>query len=133
MSLKIFELINIVLSAIVGGLYWGPWLALARSLKEFDPDVFLAIVNRLNKNMAPVMTALTPFALLSTIPVLVISYDNQSTTFYLTLIRFALFTIALLVTVFIEVPMSNKLYHGMFRRYQTIGNDFEIAGGSFMC
>ena len=28
MTLKICELINIVLSALVGGMYWGPWLAL---------------------------------------------------------------------------------------------------------
>ena len=46
MTLKIFEIINIMLAAIVGGMYWGPWLALSRSLKEFNPVVFLAVVSR---------------------------------------------------------------------------------------
>ena len=26
MTLKIFELISIILSDLVGGMYWGPWL-----------------------------------------------------------------------------------------------------------
>jgi hypothetical protein len=56
---------SIVLLASVGGLYWGPWLALTRSMATFDPETFLVIVKRLNRNMAPIMTILMPVALLS--------------------------------------------------------------------
>ena len=82
MTLKIFELVNIVLLTLVSGMYWGPWLALSRSLATLEPPVFLAIVHRLNLNMAPLMTVLMPVALLSTIPVLIsrIASDHRPST-----------------------------------------------------
>jgi uncharacterized membrane protein len=109
MTLKIVELINIILSAIVGGMYWGPWLALTKSLKKLDTKVFLAVVSRLNQNMAPLMTVLSPLSLVTTILVLIISYNNQNTTFYFTLAGFMLFLIALIVTMTIEVPIVKQI------------------------
>lgn len=109
MVIKLLQLANLLLSASVGGLYWGPWLALSRSLHTFDAGVFLAIVHRLNRNMAPVMTVLTPLALLSTLPTLVTSFRSQPTTFYLTLAGFMCFLMALIVTVRIEVPIVRQM------------------------
>lgn len=62
------------------------------------PEVFLAIVDRMNRNIAPVMTVLMPAALLSIIPVLFLSYQKQLLTFYLTAMAFGSFIVALLVT-----------------------------------
>ena len=109
MSLKIFELVSVVFLTLVSGMYWGPWLALSRSLATFEPPVFLAIVHRLNLNMAPLMTILMPVALLSAVPVLFISYSARPQTFYLTLAGFALFVVTLLVTVLIEVPIAKQI------------------------
>jgi hypothetical protein len=109
MTLKICELVSIVLSAFVGGMYWGPWLALSRSMRTFNPDVFLELVDRMNRNMESVMTISTPVALLSTAPVLFFSYRERPRTFYLTLIGVALFVVALLVTVLIEVPIVKQI------------------------
>jgi len=103
------ELVSIVLSALVGGMYWGPWLALSRSLKTFNPEVFLAVVDRLNQNMAGLMTILTPLSLLSILPVLALSYARQPVTFFLYLAGFFCFLIALLVTVLIEVPIVKQI------------------------
>ncbi|WP_338874036.1 DUF1772 domain-containing protein [Spirosoma sp. SC4-14] len=111
MTLKCFELINLVLSALVGGMYWGPWLALSRSLNTFDPGVFLAITHRLNQNMAGLMTYLTPLGLLSTLPTLYLSFGSQPTTFWFTLAGFIGFLTALLVTVWIEVPLVMQIVH----------------------
>jgi hypothetical protein len=99
MTLKIWELISIILSAVVGGMYWGPWLALSRSMNTFKPDVFLDVVDRMNRNMAGLMTALVPLALLSIPPVLFFSYNRRPRTFYLDLMGFAVFIVALVVTV----------------------------------
>jgi len=55
------------------------------------------------------MTIQTPVALLSLIPVLVISYSERPTTFYLNLTGFALFIIALLVTTLVEVPIVKQI------------------------
>jgi uncharacterized membrane protein len=107
--MKIWELISIVLSVLVSGMFWGPWLALSRSFSIFKPEIFLAIVHRMNRNMASVMTILMPAALLSIVPVLLISYNEQPRTFYLTLTGFALFIVALLVTVLVEVPIVKQI------------------------
>jgi uncharacterized membrane protein len=107
--LKTLELISIVLAAFVGGMFWGPWLALSRSMKTFAPDVFLAVVHRMSPNMASVMTAMMPIGLLSMLPVLALSYGGRPATFYLTLGAFALFAGALLVTLIIEVPIVKQI------------------------
>ena len=107
MALKLFELINIVLLLLVSGMYWGPWLALTRSIGTFEPDVFLAIVQRLNRNMEPLMTVLLPVALLSTLPVLF--FASRPAMFYLTLMGFLLFVATLLVTAFVEVPIVKQI------------------------
>jgi uncharacterized membrane protein len=93
----------------MAGMFHGPWIALSRSMSSFAPEVFLAIVDRMNRNMAPVMTVLMPAALLSIIPVLFLSYQEHPLTFYLNAAAFALFIIALLVTVLIEVPIVEEI------------------------
>jgi len=107
--MKIWELISIVLSILVSGMFWGPWLALSRYMAAFEPKVFLAIVNQLNRNMAPVMTILMPAALLSLVPVLFLSYNERPATFYLALTGLALFLIPLLVTMRVEVPIVKQI------------------------
>ena len=107
--MKTWELISIVLAAMVAGMFHGPWIALSRSMSTFEPEVFLAIVDRMNRNMAPVMTVLMPAALLSIVPVLLLSYHERPLTFYLNAAAFALFIVALLVTVLVEVPIVEEI------------------------
>ena len=78
-------------------------------MATFEPEVFLAIVHRMNRNMAPLMTFLMPVALLSTVPVLFLSYRKQPTTFYLSLAGLLLFIVTLLVTVLVEVPIVKQI------------------------
>jgi uncharacterized membrane protein len=78
-------------------------------MKSFAPEVFLAIVDRMNRNMAPVMTVLMPCTMLSIIPLLLFSYHQQPTVFYLSSAAFLLFLVALLVTVVIEVPIVQQI------------------------
>jgi len=109
MNLKTWELTSIFLSALVTGVFWGPWLGLSRSITTFSADVFLAIGHRMIRNLAPVMPFLMPAAILSIVPVLVISFPERPRTFYFTLAGFALFSIALLVTLIVEVPIDNRI------------------------
>jgi uncharacterized membrane protein len=109
MALETCQLVSVVLLAVLGGLYWGPWLALTRSMATFEPGVFLSIVKRMNRNMAPIMTILMPVALVSTLPVLALSYAHRRPTFYLTLSALALFVITLLVTMLVEVPLVQQM------------------------
>jgi uncharacterized membrane protein len=109
MALKIFELISILLAALVMGVFWGPWVALSRSIATFSPEVFLAVVHRQAKNLAPLMTFLMPVSLLSILPVLFLSFTVRHATFYLYLAGFVLFIVALLVTMLIEVPIVKQI------------------------
>ena len=109
MVLKTLELISILIAAFVGGMFWGPWLGLTRSMNTFAPDVLIAIVQRMNRNMSAVMTPMLPIALLAMIPVLIASGMVQSAVFATTLAGFALFLVTLLVTMFIEVPIVKQI------------------------
>jgi uncharacterized membrane protein len=107
--MKAWELVSIVFSTLVSGMFWGPWLALTRSMSALEPEIFLAVVRRLNLNMAPVMTFLMPVALLSLVPVLVISYGERPETFALYVAGLVLFLVALLVSVLVEVPIVKQI------------------------
>ncbi|MEY2616824.1 MAG: hypothetical protein QOH78_2597 [Verrucomicrobiota bacterium] len=107
--MKTWQLISIVLSALTVGMFHGPWIALSRSMKTFSPEFFLEIVDRMNRNMAPVMTVLMPGTMLAIIPVLLFSYRQQPMVFYLSAVALLLFLIALLVTVVIEVPIVQQI------------------------
>ena len=110
MAFKILELFNIVLAAFVGGMYWGPWLALSRSLDTFEPPVFLAVVRRLNDNMAGLMTVLSPLSLAANVAAAVCFFvDNRMSAFYLTVAGLVLFAFAVVVTVTIEVPIVKQI------------------------
>ncbi|HLW83105.1 MAG TPA: DUF1772 domain-containing protein [Candidatus Acidoferrales bacterium] len=95
--------------ALVTGVFWGPWLGLSRSIATFQPEVFLAIGHRMIRNLAPIMPFLMPAAMLSLVPVLVLSYGERSQTFCLNLAALALFIIALLITLIVEVPIDNQI------------------------
>jgi uncharacterized membrane protein len=118
-TMKTWELISIVLSALVAVMFHGPWAALSRSMSTFMPEVFLAIIDRMNRNMAPVMTVLMPAALLSIIPVLFLSYHEQPLPFYLSATAFVLFIVALLVTVLVEVPIVEEIATWIVSRLPT--------------
>lgn len=109
LTMKTWGLVSIVLSALTAGMFHGPWIALSRSMKTFPPEVFLAIVDRMNRNMAPVMTVLMPATLLCIILVLLLSYRVQPLTFYLSATAFMFFIMALLVMVFVEIPIVQKI------------------------
>jgi uncharacterized membrane protein len=90
-------------------MFHGPWIALSRSMKTFSPEVFLEIVDRMNRNMAPVMTVLMPGTMLSIIPLLLLSYHQRPMVFYLSMAALLLFLLALLVTVVVEVPIVQQI------------------------
>jgi hypothetical protein len=109
MTLKLFEILSILLAALVTGMFLGPWLALSRSIRTLTPEVFLAVVHRMSANMASVMTPLMPVAWVSMVPVLFLSHREKPFLFSLTLIGMALFAVALLVTLIVEVPIVKHI------------------------
>lgn len=106
MILHLLELGSILLVTLVFGVFWGPWLALSRSMASFEPAVFLPLVDRMNKNLAGAMTVLMPLTLASLIAVLVFS---RGTDFVLVLASLAAFIVSVVVTMAVEVPQVKTI------------------------
>lgn len=105
-ALQIWQLINILLSALVTGVFWGTWLGLSRSMSTFSAETFLTIADAMIGNLGTIMAILMPAAILSTLPVLYLLYRRRSPAFYTTLIGFGFFVVALLITLMVEVPLD---------------------------
>ncbi len=109
MSLKICEFVSLLLLTFVSGMYWGPWLGVSRSFSTFEPDVLLAVVEKMGHNLGSLMTVLVPAALLSVVPVLVLSFRGHPAIFFLALSALLLFVLTLAVTMLIEVPIVGQM------------------------
>lgn len=108
-ALEIWQFISILLSALVMGVFWGTWLGLSRSIALLTPETFLTIGHAMIGNLGLIMAILMPAGILAMLPVLFLLYRRRSRALYPTLIGFALFIIALAVTLIVEVPIDNQI------------------------
>jgi uncharacterized membrane protein len=106
--LRLLDVLAITLAALVLGVFWGPWLALTRSIRTLAPDVFLVVVHRLDKNLGGIMGVLFPVTMVSLIAVSVLSFGHP-VAFWLSVAAFVLFLVALVVTAVIEVPIVKQI------------------------
>jgi uncharacterized membrane protein len=106
--LRLLDILAVVLAALVVGVFWGPWLALTRSIGTFAPEVFLTVVHRLDRNLGRNMTVLFPLALASVVAVLILTI-REPISFLLELGAFLLLVLTLVVTAAIEVPIVTRI------------------------
>jgi hypothetical protein len=111
MALKLLDILSIALATLVFGVFWGPWLALSRSIAGFPADVFLAVVHRMDRNLAPTMTFLMPASMLSIALVALFSFPHHRTPFVLSVGALLLFGVAAAVTAIVEVPIVARIRH----------------------
>ena len=109
LPLRTWQFINILLSALVTGVFWGTWLGLSRSMASLTPETFLTIGHAMIGNLGTIMALLMPAAMLATLPVLWLLYRRRSKALYPTLAGLALFIVALLITLLVEVPIDNQI------------------------
>ena len=109
MMLELAELLSLLLTALLTGMYLAPWVALSRSMHTFTPEVFLAVVGRLNRNMAPFMTVLLPLTLLSLLSVTLLACGHAPLLAWTGLANLLLSALTLAVTVGIEVPIVQQI------------------------
>ena len=111
MLLNLLDVAAITLSALVLGVFWGPWLALTRSLDTFSAPVFLQVVHRLDRNLGRSMTILYPITLVAIVAMLVVSFRCTAAAFWLVAAGLAMFVLALVVTTVVEVPIVANIRH----------------------
>jgi len=80
--LEISEFIALILTALVIGVFWGPWIAISRSMATFKIETFLEITRRMNQNLEGVMSILMPLNLLSIFILLILTFNNKLESFY---------------------------------------------------
>ena len=99
---KIVETVSILLASLVFGVFWGPWIALTRSIRSLTPEVFLEVVHRLDKNLGGLMSVLMPVTILSLVPAL---FLTRGIPLLLSIAALVLFVVTLVVTAAVEVPV----------------------------
>lgn len=109
MLLNLLDIVTITLAALVLGVFWGPWLALTRSLDALAAPVFLQVVHRLDRNLGRSMTILYPITLVAIVVMLIVSFRCTAAAFWLVAAGLAMFVLALIVTSTIEVPIVAKI------------------------
>ena len=105
----VVQLVGLLLVALVVGVYWGPWVALTRSLARLDVEIFLPTVKQLNANLGGLMTVLVPLALLAQVGMLVVDFGRGPLSFTLAAIALLLFIVTVVVTVLTEVPIVKQV------------------------
>jgi hypothetical protein len=105
-ALEICQFVNILLLALITGVFWGTWLGLSRSMTSLSRQTFVEVGHAMIGNLGTIMAILMPAAMLATLPVLYLLYREQVKAFYVTLAGFMLFVVALLITLLVEVPLD---------------------------
>ena len=109
-TLRIAQFANVVLFALVMGVFWGTWFSLSRSIASITPESFLEIGHVMIANLAKPMSVLMPAALISSVIVLVLLVRHaRGSAVYLTLIGLLLMISALVVTLTVNVPIDDEI------------------------
>ena len=109
-SLRIAQFVNVVLFALVMGVFWGTWFSLSRSIASITPDSFLEIGHLMIANLATPMSVLMPAALISSVIVLLLLVRHaRGSAVYLAALSLLLMIAALIVTLTVNVPIDNEI------------------------
>jgi uncharacterized membrane protein len=120
--MELIQFIALFLLLLVSGVFWGPWLALHRSLEVFSANELIHIVNTMAKNLAMPMRILLPACIVFMILTAWFYPQKELTGFYLSVASIILIIIALLITLLVEVPIVSQI-----RKWttETIPSDWE--------
>jgi uncharacterized membrane protein len=108
-KLRIAQFTNILLFALVMGVFWGTWFSLSRSIASITPAVFLEIGHTMINNLGRPMSILMPAALVSSAALLIVLFRQRGTAFYLALAGLLLMAGALVVTLVVNVPIDYEI------------------------
>ena len=109
MHLQIIQFITLFLLLLVTGVFWGPWLALHRSLYAFNEEEFLKITKVLAANLGRPMQLLMPMCILFMLVSVLLHPHKGSLNFFIILASFCFILLTLVITLMIELPIVNKI------------------------
>jgi hypothetical protein len=109
MTSKLVSLLALFLLALVTGVFWGTWFTLTRSIETFSASEFIHIGQTIIANVAWPMRMLMPACIVFMILSAWLVPERRSAAFSLSVAACLLIVIALLITLFVEVPIDNQI------------------------
>src|SRR5215207_1350762 len=110
MLVKLAHLVSIMLYVLVAGVMWGTWLALGRTMTDYDAATFLTDGKHMIANLATVMAVLMIAAVVAGLLVTVLLFRAGATVAgWFALAGLLLMVAVLVVTLAVEVPIDNKV------------------------
>jgi uncharacterized membrane protein len=110
MLVRLAQGLYILLFALVAGVMWGTWLALGRTMTQFDAASFLADGHHMIPNLAPVMPVLMiSTAVLGLLVTVVLFRRRSRAAAWLALIGLLLLGSVIAVTLSVNVPIDNEI------------------------
>ena len=107
---KLAQFLEIMLYVLVAGVMWGTWLALGRTMTQYDAATFLADGKHMIANLGAAMAVLMIAAIVAGLLVVVLLFRYRSTTAaWLALVGLLLMVAVLVVTLSVEVPIDNRI------------------------
>jgi uncharacterized membrane protein len=109
-TVRIAQFVNVLLFALVMGVFWGTWFSLSRSIASIRPETFLDVGHTMIANLGGPMSVLMPAALVSSVLLLIVLFRQRGgAAFNLALAAFVLMIGALAVTLAVNVPIDYEI------------------------
>jgi len=110
MIVKLVQFVTVMLYAMVAGVLWGTWLALARTMTRYDVIVFLADGQHMINNLATIM----PILIISTGALgmalaVALFRRGSATAAWLTVAGVLLLVAVTVTTLTVNVPIDNQI------------------------
>jgi uncharacterized membrane protein len=109
-AVRIAQFVNVLLFALVMGVFWGTWFSLSRSIASIRPETFLEVGHTMIGNLRGPMRLLMPTALASSLMLVIVLFRQRpSTAFTLALASLVLMVAALAITLAVNVPIDYEI------------------------
>ncbi|THU32071.1 DUF1772 domain-containing protein [Niastella caeni] len=106
---KILLLITGTLLVLVTGVFWGTWFSLSRTMYTFPAETFVVIGKAIMQNVAVGMSIMMPLGILGLVLLLLMAGKRKKAHTYWLLSSLILFVVALVITLFILLPIDNQI------------------------
>jgi hypothetical protein len=110
--MQLTQFVNMLLYALVAGVFWGTWFSLSRSIASISSSTFLEVGRIMIHNLGGPMSLLMPAASLSNLAMCIALFRRRlMKPLVFACAALLLLAVALVVTLTVNVPIDNQITH----------------------